>query len=371
MTDKTRPSHANVPAASAAGGERDAASGGSRPPAIRVASPRDLLAVVPYLLGFHPQRSLVVVGVRPPRDRVHVCFRYDLPDPPDPAYAHDIAAHAVAVLTRQHVTGAVVAGYGPGHLVTPVAEQLRDQFTSAGTDLHEMLRADGGRYWSYLCQNPACCPAEGVPYDVATSAASAAAVAQGMPVLPSRDELAATIAPATGPSSDAMREATTAARTWADELTRDPVGARTRVSAEGCALARAAVATYRGGGRLADQDAARLTALLSDLRVRDEAWALIDPADVDPHLALWSDMTRRAQTNIAACASLLAFAAWANGDGALANIALTRALDADPGYPMAHLIGEALQAAMPPPAKPVMTPDELAAAHGEQPTPST
>jgi hypothetical protein len=268
------------------------------------------------------------------------------------------------------VTTAVVAGYGPGHLVTPAAERLREQLTSAGITLREMLRADEGRYWSYLCQDPACCPAEGVPFDVTSSATSVAAVTTGLMALPSRDDLASTFAPVTGLSRDAMGEATAAALTWAGELTRDPAGARSRLTAQGCALARKAVAAYRDGGRLGDRDAARLTVLLSDLRVRDEAWMLIDPADLDPHLALWADMTRRAHTYLAACASLLAFAAWARGDGALANVALDRAFEADPDYSMAHLISQALQAAVPPPAKQVMTSAELAAAYGEKPAPS-
>ncbi len=363
MTHEHRPPAGGDRSGSAAG---PAARGGA-PPVIRISSPRDLLAIVPYLLGFHPQRSLVVAGVRPPRDRVHVCLRYDLPDPPEPGYARDIAAHAAAVLAREHVTAAVAAGYGPGPLVTPAAGQLRDQLASAGVELREMLRADDGRYWSYVCQDPGCCPAEGVPFDVATSAASAAAVTKGLAALPGRDDLAATVAPGTGPSGDAMGEATAAAVMWAAQLARDPATARARVTAHGCELARAAVAAYRDGGRLSDQDAARMAVLLSDLRVRDEAWALIDPADVDPHLALWADMTRRAHTNVAACASLLAFAAWAHGDGALANVALDRAFEADPDYSMAHLISQALQAAVPPPAKQVMTPAELAAAYGEKP----
>lgn len=308
-----------------------------------------------------------MVGVRLPRDRVHVCFRYDLPDPPEPGYARDVAAHAAAVLPREHVTAAVAAGYGPGHLVTPAAQQLRDQLAGSGVELREMLRADDGRYWS--CQDPACCPAEAVPFDVATSAASAAAVTRGMAALPGRDDLAATVAPDTGPSQDAMGEATTAAVIWAARLTRDPATARTRVTAHGCELTRAAVAAYRDGGRLSDQDAARLTVLLGDLRVRDEAWTLIDPANLGPHLALWADLTRRAHTNVAACASLLAFATWAHGDGALANVALALAFDAEPGYRLAQLISEALQAAIPAPAKQVMTPDELAAAYGENPAP--
>ncbi|MFI5068282.1 MAG: DUF4192 family protein, partial [Streptosporangiales bacterium] len=53
-------------------------------PRVRVSSPADLLAVVPRLLGFHPTASLVVIGAGPPRGRIEVAFRYDLPDPPDP-----------------------------------------------------------------------------------------------------------------------------------------------------------------------------------------------------------------------------------------------------------------------------------------------
>ena len=141
---------------------------------VRIGSPADILAAVPYLLGFHPDHSLVVIGARPPRDRVHVTFRYDLPDPPEPACAAEIAAHAVAVLAREQVTMAIVAGYGPGSLVTPVAAELRTRLAGAGIEVREMLRAEDGRYWSYLCTDPACCPAEGVPYDVPSSSVAAA-----------------------------------------------------------------------------------------------------------------------------------------------------------------------------------------------------
>jgi len=34
----------------------------SGPPAVRVSSPADVLAVVPHLLGFHPDNSFVVIG---------------------------------------------------------------------------------------------------------------------------------------------------------------------------------------------------------------------------------------------------------------------------------------------------------------------
>jgi len=115
---------------------------------VKVGSPAEVLAAVPYLIGFHPARSLIVIGARAPRDRIHVTFRYDLPDPPQAGYASEIVKHATAVLVSQRVTVAVVAGYGPGRLVTPLAEQFRARLAAAGIDVREVLRVENCRYWS-------------------------------------------------------------------------------------------------------------------------------------------------------------------------------------------------------------------------------
>ena len=50
---------------------------------VRAGSPAALLTLVPHLLGFVPDASLVVIGVAPPRDRIRVTLRYD---PPGPAW---------------------------------------------------------------------------------------------------------------------------------------------------------------------------------------------------------------------------------------------------------------------------------------------
>jgi len=53
-----------------------------------------------------------------------------------------------------------------------------------------------------------------------------------------------------------------------------------------------------------------VTVALRDLRVRDNAWARVDPAHRDAHRRLWTDVVRRAQPgHVAAPASMLAFAA--------------------------------------------------------------
>ena len=136
---------------------------GSDPVRVQVRGPLALLAVVPHLLGFHPDHSLVVVAMSGPYGRITAVFRYDLPDPPGPGLAAEIAGHTAAVLRRDKLTAVIVIGYGPGTLVTPVADVIRVALPREGIRLQDLLRVDEGRYWSYLCAGPAYCPADGTP----------------------------------------------------------------------------------------------------------------------------------------------------------------------------------------------------------------
>jgi hypothetical protein len=340
----------------------------------RAGSPAALLRLVPHLLGFVPETSLLVIGVAPPRDRIRVTLRYDLPDPPEAVLLAEIAAHAVGVLSAQRLTAAVAVGYGPEPLVTPAADELRDQARQAGIDLREFLRVTGGRYWSYVCANEACCPVAGVPFDaVAADPAEAAALARvGDRVLASRAAVAARVAPLGGIAAESMRQATRraerhVARLLAKVRKSARLGAaRHMIAAEGLAAVGALIARYRGGGRFtSDDEIARITVALRDLRVRDDAWARMDPAHTAAHRRLWTDVVRRAQPGyVAAPAALLAFVAWQSGDGALANVALDRALADDPRYSMATLLRQVITAGAPPSlARLPMTPEEVAASY--------
>jgi hypothetical protein len=340
---------------------------------IRAGSPTALLRLVPHLMGFVPAASLVVIGVAPPRDRIRVTLRYDLPDPPGLGVSADLAAHAVGVLQAQQLTAAVAVGYGPETLVTPVAEGLRDAAGRAAIDLHEFLRVAGGRYWSYVCGNEACCPAAGVPFDAAADPADAAALASvGGPVLASRAELTARVAPLDGIAAESMRQATRRAEQHVARLLSkvrksSRLGAaRQMIAAEGLAAVGAMITRYRGGGRFtSDDELARITVALRDLRVRDDAWARMDPAHAEAHRRLWTDVVRRAQPGyVAAPAALLGFVAWQSGEGALANVALDRALADDPRYSMATLLRQVITAGAPPAlARLPMTPEEVAASY--------
>jgi hypothetical protein len=327
------------------------------------------LAIIPHLLGFHPSRSMVVVGLDRARGRVKLAFRYDLPDPPDPARSREIAEHAAAVLRKRQVTTAIAAGYGAGTLVTPVAEKLRAALHGAGITLRDLLRVEEGRFWSYACQDPRCCPPEGAAFDGAAHPAAAALTAAGMGACPDRASLADTLAPLTGLAAEAMSQATVRALRRAEQLVAaapDGTDRMRPVIDAGRAAVREAIATYRAGGRITEDDQmAWLAVSIADLRVRDDAWARMDPKYRAAHRRLWTDVVRRAtESYVPAPASLLAFTAWQCGEGALANIALERALAADPGYSMAHLIGQAVDAGLPPSAARLpMTPEEVEASY--------
>jgi len=341
---------------------------------VRAGSPAALLRLVPHLLGFMPEESLLVIGVTPPRDRIHVTLRYDLPDPPEADLVADIAAHAVGVLSAQRLTAAVVIGYGPETLVTPVANELRDVARQAAIDVRDFLRVQDGRYWSYVCANQACCPPAGVPFDAAAiDPAEAEALASvGDRILASRAALAARVAPLGGIAAESMRQATRRAEQHIAQLlakVRKSArlgAARHMIAAEGLAAVGAMITRYREGGRFAtDYEIARITVALRDLRVRDDAWARMDPGHAEAHQRLWTDVVRRAQPGyVAAPAALLAFVAWQSGDGALANVALDRALADDPGYSMALLLRQVITAGAPPSlARLPMTPEEVAASY--------
>ena len=324
--------------------------------------------MVPVLLGFQPASSMVVIGTEQPRAEVRLTLRYDLPGP---GLAGALAGHAMSVLTAQGIQTAVAVGYGPEHLVAPVAAALRECAPASGVTLTELLRVDSQRYWSYVCDDPACCPPEGKPFDVTDHPAALAMAAEASRVLASRDALAATVAPVTGAAAEQMRQATKEAE---EQIARAVARAarsgrkasvRRLIATVGLPAVAEGIRRYRGGGRLDPQEAAWLTVVLRDFRVRDDAWARMRPEHREAHRRLWTDLTRLAQPGyVCAPAALLGFVAWQSGNGALANVALDRALAEDPHYSMAVLLRQAVDSGAPPSlARLPMSPEEVAASY--------
>jgi hypothetical protein len=315
--------------------------------------PADILSLVPFVLGFHPTDSVVVLGLRG-RQMIFQA-RGDLAD------AVPLAGHYATIVGRQQVTAVIVIGYGPATSVTPAVLAIAARLAETGADVRDVLRVTDGRYWSYLCQSWRCCPADGTPFDPTMSRVAAAAVVEGHVALPSREALERRLAPIGGLAREGMREATgrahrrivtliesAAAPVDAAPVDAAPADVAGRLRAAGATAVRAAVDRQRTSDQLDDDEVAWLTVLLVHLSVRDDAWGAID-ADPALHVRLWTEVLRRAEPELSpAPATLLGFAAWQAGDGVIAAMAVDRALAADPDYAPARLLGEVIAGGVPP-----------------------
>ncbi|GAA0731850.1 DUF4192 domain-containing protein [Dactylosporangium roseum] len=316
-------------------------------PWLRLSGPAEILSATPYLLGFHPANSLVVLGLHGTGLRFHV--RGDLPDDRDDGEV--LAEQYGSMFAHHNVDAALLIGYGPAEPTGSFLFATRAAMLRHAIDVPEMLRAHEGRYWSLLCGSAECCPPEGREYDVQTSAAAVEATVAGMVALPDRDTVVRSLAGPEGPALAAIQEATDRAGL---RLVRLATGSDVvpAVTSAGTAALAEAVAQYRTGQRLTDDEVAWLTVLLQVLAFRDRAWLRIDrdgPWGRAMHLRLWTDLVRRADPGmVAPAAMLLGYLHWRAGDGLRARIAVDRALDADPGYNGAKLMAEILDRGVPP-----------------------
>ncbi|MEV6303801.1 DUF4192 domain-containing protein [Actinoplanes sp. NPDC051861] len=298
----------------------------------------ELIAAVPYVLGFHPVDSVAVVGFN--GRSLHFAGRYDLP-PPD-CDVDDFAAENARVVARQDLDFAMVVGYGPPERVTPAALSLADALTRTGLRVADVMRVTDGRWWSYGCDDPRCCPAEGTPCLPGDSVIAAEATYHGKVALPSRRDLVAQVAAVTGEPRERMATATERARKrFTDLLAADQRHGRS-IRRAGRGAVRDAEKRYRAGRPLTDDEVAWLGVLLVDSAVQDYA---LDRTGTDEwRVRLWTDVLRRAEpAHVAAPACMLAFAAWRLGAGPLALVALERALKQEPGHELAGMLHDMIR----------------------------
>lgn len=323
---------------------------------LKVRDPGDLLAAVPYRLGFHPEHSLVVMALHGPRRRFGFSARVDLPPV---AKVPDLARYLVEILRRHDADEVLLVAYATDDAVAGLlVDTLLQWLPRHGIDVLDAYRADGERWFCYTCDD-ACCPADGTPYDLSGHPLVAELVLAGQVALADRDAVQAQVAPVAGPRRDAM----TAAFADAAEQMRvaregteagpDVVGTTTWV--------RSRVERWLADPRtLGDDELAELAVAVASLPARDTAWMLMTRDTAAGHRRLWQQVLAGVVPPFEpAVACLTAFAAWLEGQGALAWCAAERALAADPTYSWAHLIVEMLEQAVSPEVWQSFPPDEI------------
>lgn len=321
---------------------------GSPPYRVSLVDPGEIAGALPLLLGFRPRESVVLVSLTGPRGvRVGLTVRADIPPPEHEAALAGELTRSVRTDQPEAVLLMVVSE-------EPVAGQadlphraLVHQLTLAlhhdRLPVRDALLIRAGRWWSYDCPSACCRPGRGTPLPQGTSELEVATVAAGVVVADSREELAARIAPRPGGDTAAAtrRVAAEAAARLAE------IGARA-MAEESWTAVTAGLAHSRAGTALSDRSLARILWGLRDVTVRDRALQLA--LDEDPAVdSLWTECVRRAPRRyVPAPATLLAVGAWLRGDGAMAGVALERALAADRSYRLAGLLRQALRSCVPP-----------------------
>lgn len=134
---------------------------------IRVASPQDLLALVPALAGYRPERSLVCLAFR--EDRIVGVLRYDLPGRPEDR--DPLVEAALSVLHRiPDADGALFVAYSgdtfdgraaPGE--RSLLRELTRRARSSGLSVRDAFRVARDAWGSALEVDP---PAEGRPLEL-------------------------------------------------------------------------------------------------------------------------------------------------------------------------------------------------------------
>lgn len=300
-------------------------------PTLRASGPSEILQVIPYLLGFHPERSVVIVAMR--KKQVIVSARYDLDGPT--ACAEPLC-HAASRAGANRVLVALYDDSITGH---PLAHReyldgLRKLFDKYDLDEVDALAVGAGRWWSYRCDNDLCCPRQGTEL-VAAGAIAAGAVAEGLVALPGRAVLEAELEPDEQRMSEVFAELIALGGIEDD---RPDVVLRAE---DWTTVRRFVREASRGGGVPAPKEAALVLWALMDIAVRDATVGFLTSRP-DPQVEVaWRDLVRVAPIPWRAPVATV-YAVWclASSSGARANIAIDAALAADPNYTMAQLLGE-------------------------------
>ncbi|MEV0695792.1 DUF4192 domain-containing protein [Streptomyces sp. NPDC050388] len=342
---------------------------------VTLRTPAELADALPYLLGYRPEDSIVLVALydKDGRSRFGGRARLGIPANKDdwPAAARQLAQGLVTGSERRGAKpeqmvvflcqepGSREPGARVKERLGPLAHALRVECGALDVPVVEAMCLSDGRFWSYCCDDEACCPPEGTPMGLpGTSVLAAAATYAGLQVRGTLRELRARFLPRENAAALEQEAALDVASKALiprilDAAGRCQVAERTLELAEQVMGRLAGVppvpgmlpADLRDDELLRHDEAATLILGLQDRTTRDRAAAWMEGEEAGPALRLWRALARRCVgsygEHAAAPLTLAGWVAWSTGDELEAREALAMALGADPDYLFARLLHQA------------------------------
>lgn len=291
-------------------------------------TPEDLLALAPVLLGFHAEESLVMLTFG--AGAFHA--RVDLPA--SRAEIGPVVHTLLDPVVRHGLRRVVFLVFSASPTPAGLARRLIAEFVAHDIGVIDVLRADGRRWFPVRDRGEG----GGTAYDIGGHPFLAEAVLRGQVTLGSREELAAGLA--TIPARAAALSA----------LLDRPTGplAAGQLAAEGAWLS-ASMAGAGRGATLPDPALARLLRALRHPLLVQQAVSGLKRDDAVAQVGWWTPVVAAAPAGwVAGPASVLGFAAWLGGQGALAWCAVERAEADQPGHRPARALAALLANAVPP-----------------------
>ncbi|MFD7921470.1 DUF4192 domain-containing protein [Streptomyces sp. NPDC059740] len=334
----------------------------------------ELADALPYLLGYYPDDSVVLVALHGPQGRFGGRVRIGIPRDREQwdQVADQLAACLVGAAEERGGRPEGVIAYlcqdpvGPEtggdvkRRLQPFAQRLRTAFGALDVPVLEALCLSSGRYWSYCCPDYRCCPDEGTRLALpGTSVMAATAAYTGMRVRGSLRDMEARFAPFTGRRAVEQEKALDAVASALVPRLLD-AGETDQVARETSQLLHHVLDRFRsdvpsGSTRARDAcddalltpgESAELIIGLQDREVRDEAARWMEDDAAAPALRLWRALSRRCvggfREHAAAPLALAGWVAWSSGDEPSARVALGAAVQADPEYVFARLLQQAI-----------------------------
>lgn len=308
--------------------------------------PGALIAALPAVLGFVPERSLVLVSIDD--GELGSVMRVDLSEAltgrleqlAQVAAAAEPEA-AIAVIVDADGAGCPVCNEQYRELCTVLTEQL-SQHDIVLWAAHVVDRVAPGGRWH--CVDG--CGSGGAVDDPSASPLAAAAVLDGRRLYARRADLQAVIAvsdPGRTAALAALMDEHAASRAAACRV--DPRG-RGRADVQ---TAMAAATRVGDGQPLDDEELATVGCALADIQVRDTLYGLAVGENAGAAESLWALLARTLPEPARVEALvLLAFSAYVRGDGPLAGVSLEAALRCAPDHRMAGMLDTALQSGLRP-----------------------
>ncbi|MEU0100628.1 DUF4192 domain-containing protein [Streptomyces sp. NPDC006267] len=349
---------------------------------ITLRGPAELADALPYLMGFYPNDSVVMVALHGGRGRFGGRLRLGIPQAPGEwgPVADQLAECLVSGSERREGRPDAIViflcqdspdGSGGQHTMErlrPFAQRLRTACGALDVPVLEALCISDGRYWSYCCPDVRCCPDQGSPLALpGTTVMAAAAAYAGVHVRGTLRDMEARLQPWRAPAAVTAQERAldragpTLLPRLLDERTRREVAAETLRLArslmdriEETQPAPPALSDAGDDQLIGSDEAAAVILGLQDRETRDRAAAWMEGAEAQAALRLWRTLARRCVgaygEHAAAPLTLAGWVSWSTGDEPGARVALSLALRADPEYTFAQLLHRACNEGLDPEA---------------------